>query len=167
MKLYHRYFLCWNISNVSRKRVTQLVLNFLVLSGLWVITFPQQIHWQLNQIWTEKYIYSTSQSFSESKQTYEVFNIKLNYFFKVWNEMMVENSTIIIVYEASPCFFFFFLDFFSWALSTQLCRSFMMSTSSSGAFRGKIFVLVFRVENYFCSYSTTVGVLFLCQQTEI
>lgn len=38
-------------------------------------------------------------------------------------------------YAASPCCFFFLLVFFSWALSMQFCRSFKMSSTSSGAFR--------------------------------
>lgn len=40
-------------------------------------------------------------------------------------------------FSRKPFGFFFFLDFFSWALSMQLCRSFKTSSSSSGAFMGK------------------------------
>lgn len=47
------------------------------------------------------------------------------------------------VMNSNSLCFFFFLAFFSWALSTQLCRSFMISRSSSGAFgRNQLFFLL-------------------------
>lgn len=67
------------------------------------------------------------------------------------NTFMLQVELIIILkvgadylnrsYSASPCCFFFLLVFFSWALSMQLCRSFIMSSTSSGALRTEKFKL--------------------------
>lgn len=54
---------------------------------------------------------------------------------KTWGRHL-RVTCLAFVMNSNPLCFFFFLAFFSWALSTQLCRSFMISRSSSGAFGG-------------------------------